>query len=246
MFLPKPAEKSSGNPPLTLVQAGERIADNGTARQKAVVSRVSGCRGPTIDRWAGRWISACWAGAPKEGRVRPAPRPPGATLRPVERGGLTSGLCALQDVQNPRGSTRLGMVWSVAAPGAPSPCSVPSLPRQARSLWWTSATVGMGLQSPGVGAPTPIPRCWDFTPQAHLCSSVPGASLLGGLPASRVSTSRPHSGLPECSFGNNSPYLAPNPQGPSASKSSLAFWGQSWRHSDSFSTCLSHPFQKLP
>ena len=36
------------------------------------------------------------------------------------------------------------------------------------------------------------PRCWDFTPQAHFCSSVPGASLSGGLPASRVSTSSPH------------------------------------------------------
>ena len=135
------------------------------------------------------------------------------------------------------------MAWG--RPWGSDPCSVRSLPGRARGLWWTGTTVGVGLQSSGVGAPIPIPRCWDFTPQAHLCASVSGASHSGGLPASRVSTSRPHSGLPECS-GNNSPYLAPNPRGPSASELSVASWGQSWRRSDSFSTRLSRPFQKLP
>ena len=60
--------------------------------------------GPTINRWAGHWISARWVGAPKEGGVRPGLRPPGATLHPLELGVLTSGLCALQEVQTPRGS----------------------------------------------------------------------------------------------------------------------------------------------
>lgn len=148
--------------------------------------------GLTIDRWAGHWISAHWVGAPKEGGVRPEPQAPGCHAASFRARSFNFWAVCFARSPDPRGSTRLGMAWSVAAPGAPSPCSVPSLPRRACGFWWTSATMGMGLQSPGVGTPTPIPRCWDFTPQAHFCSSVPGASLSGGLPASRVSTSSPH------------------------------------------------------
>ena len=69
MFLPKPAEKSSGNPPLTPVQAGERIMDNGTVRQKAVVSRVSGCPSPgrADHRPLGRSLDFCPLGGGPEG-----------------------------------------------------------------------------------------------------------------------------------------------------------------------------------
>lgn len=78
MFLPKPTERASGNPPLTLVQAGERIADNGTARQKAVVSRVSGCPalGQADHRPLGRSLDFCLLGGGPKGGGKSG-RPPG-------------------------------------------------------------------------------------------------------------------------------------------------------------------------
>lgn len=127
MFLPKPAEKSLWKP---CFDPGAGRRENRRQWDRQTKGSCQQGRPSTVGQ-----VTGFLPAGRRPRRRGESGRPPGATPRPVELGVLTSGLRALQEVQTPRGSTQLGVAWSGAALGAPSPCSVRSLPGRARGLW---------------------------------------------------------------------------------------------------------------
>ena len=157
MFLPKPAEKSLWKP-CSDPGAGRR-ENRGQWGRQTKGSCQQGCPS-TVGQVTG--FLPAGRGPQRRGE---SGRPPGATPRPVELRVLTSGLCALQEVQTPRGSSWLGMAWPGAALGAPTPAlcglcldelvvyggPVP--------LWaWVCSLQAWALPSRSLGAGTSPPR----------------------------------------------------------------------------------------